>query len=82
MKTSKEARKETENSKKTSKKVEHQLVDLIRKNSQISVKDLSKLVELSIGGVRYHLEDLKKKGILKRIGPDRGGHWEILNHLE
>ena len=90
-KTSRETEKETETnkktskktsektSKKTSKKIEDQIVDLIKKNSRISVKDLSKLVELSTGGVRYHLDNLKKQGILKRVGPDRGGYWEIMN---
>ena len=61
-KTSKKTKKKTskktseETGKKTSKKVEQQLADLIRNNPQMSVKDLSKLVELSIGGVRYHLQ--------------------------
>ena len=25
----------------------------------------------------YNLKKLKQKGILKRIGPDKGGYWEI-----
>jgi ATP-dependent DNA helicase RecG len=28
--------------------------------------------------VEYNIEKLKKKGIIKRIGPDKGGYWEIV----
>ena len=27
--------------------------------------------------VEYNLEKLKAKGVLRRIGPDKGGYWEI-----
>ena len=35
--------------------------------------------QLNITRMTLHreLEKLKEKGILKRIGPDKGGHWEI-----
>ncbi len=26
----------------------------------------------------YHLSKLKEKGVLKRIGQDKGGHWEVV----
>lgn len=29
-------------------------------------------------GVKYHLNNLKKNHIIKRIGPDKGGYWEII----
>ena len=28
--------------------------------------------------VKEYLEKLKKKGFLKRIGPAKGGHWEVI----
>ena len=28
--------------------------------------------------VRKHLDALKDKGIIKRVGPDKGGYWEVL----
>jgi ATP-dependent DNA helicase RecG len=36
--------------------------------------------ELNIGErrVRQHLADLKVQGLLLRIGPDKGGHWEVV----
>lgn len=33
---------------------------------------------VSLGGVKYNLQVLQKNGFLRRIGPDKGGHWEIV----
>lgn len=63
--------------KKNNKNVLNKIIDLVKKNPSISIKELSKLTGLSFNGVRYHLNTLKSKGILRRIGPDKGGHWEI-----
>jgi len=36
----------------------------------------------SIGIIRRtvakHIKSLQEKGIIKRIGPDKGGHWEVV----
>lgn len=64
--------------KKTSKKITDQIINLINETPSISIKELSESIGLSIGGTRYHLDKLKKEGTLKRIGPDKGGYWEII----
>lgn len=44
-------------------------------NSQFRIEDLSlEKVEEAI----KKISQLKEKGILKRIGPDKGGHWQIV----
>ena len=43
----------------------------------MTMKALAKAVGLSEDGVRYNLKRLKKDGVLVRIGPDRGGYWEV-----
>jgi predicted HTH transcriptional regulator len=30
-------------------------------------------------GVKYHLAKLKKAGTIRRIGADKGGHWEVID---
>ena len=32
---------------------------------------------ISENNIKENLAKLKKKGLLKRIGPDKGGHWEF-----
>jgi ATP-dependent DNA helicase RecG len=33
---------------------------------------------LTVKGVEWHIRKMKDAGILKRIGPDKGGHWEVV----
>ena len=33
---------------------------------------------VSLGGVKYNLQVLQKNGFLRRVGPDKGGYWEII----
>ena len=32
--------------------------------------------------IKRDITKLKEKGILKRIGPDKGGHWEIVDNKD
>ncbi len=42
-------------------------------------KDIAEaLGDITEDGVKYHFNKLKKEGIIKRVGPDKGGHWKIL----
>ena len=63
---------------KTTQKTTRKILDLIRKNPYITRKELAQKIEnITEDGIKYHLAKLKQQGILKRIGPDKGGHWEI-----
>ena len=73
--TTKETTKKDENT--TKKTTKEKIIELLRNNPNLSRSDLSVILKLSEDGIQYHLNDLKKKGIIKRVGPDKGGHWEV-----
>ena len=50
----------------------------ISKNSNISTKELAAMCSLSERQVQRIMAKLKKQGVIRRIGPDKGGHWEVL----
>lgn len=50
----------------------------VSRNSFITITQLSKTTGLSEVGVKYNLRKLKKDGVLRRVGPDKGGYWEVL----
>ena len=54
------------------------IVDFIRMNNKISMNEISKILKTSQVTVKRDLQQLKTKGIIVRIGGDRGGHWEII----
>ena len=58
---------------------EKRILEIINKNKFITIPELSKTLDISTTAVENNLAKLKVKNILKRIGPDKGGHWEIVN---
>ena len=55
-----------------------QLLDLLRSNPAISYDELAEGVQRDRTTVMRNLGKLKDKGVLKRIGSKKTGHWEIV----
>jgi ATP-dependent DNA helicase RecG len=56
---------------------QQKMLILIRIHSTISKREFSKTLGISITAIDKNLT-LKRKGFLKRVGPDKGGHWEVI----
>lgn len=54
------------------------IVSLIKANPQHSAKSLAKEIGISAKGIEKQLAKLKSNGIIRRIGPDKGGSWEVI----
>lgn len=50
----------------------------IMHDSKISLSQLSKVVGISQTAIEKNMTNLKKSGIIKRIGPAKGGYWQIV----
>jgi len=57
---------------------EIKILELMRDNKYITTKELSEHIKISTTAVDNNISKLKKKGLLRRIGPDKGGHWEVV----
>jgi len=55
-----------------------EILILIHENLTISRKEISNKLIINQSAIQKHLETLKKKGFLKRIGSARGEHWELI----
>ena len=53
------------------------IIDFIRADSSISLRKLSKKLGVSSKTVQHEIEKLKAKNVIRRVGGDKGGHWEI-----
>ena len=53
------------------------IIKEISKDKHITAKKLSGVVGISERKIKENIKALKEKGLRKRIGPDRGGYWEI-----
>lgn len=51
---------------------------MIIKNRNITTLELAEIIGITNKGIEWQLKKLKADGILKRIGDDKGGYWEIV----
>lgn len=54
------------------------IVSLIMKNPKISKKQIQIEGNLSKKSVDYNIRKLKEDGVIKHVGPAKGGHWEVV----
>lgn len=50
----------------------------IKQKPTISAAEIAMQIEMSSRGVEKQIRKLREKGVIKRIGADRGGYWEII----
>ena len=63
---------------KTTQKTTQKIIELIKDNQTISIEEMADKCGLTRDGIKYQIRKLKQAGHLRRIGPDKGGHWEVL----
>ena len=67
------------NDTKTREKTREKIIDLIKEDATITTKELAEALDITSKGVEWHIQKLKKEGILNRIGAKKGGYWEVLD---
>ncbi len=56
---------------------EEKILEIISKNRYVTIDELSHQLKISTTAVENNLASLKLKSVLKRVGPDKGGYWEV-----
>lgn len=69
--TVKDTEKVTENQRK--------ILSTITSDPQASQEQIARTVGINRANVAKNLKKLAEMGLVKRIGPDKGGHWEVLS---
>ena len=68
---------ETEESNKKPIKTKEKIVALLQQNSKLSAAAIADELSITAKAVEKHLANLKSAGIIQRIGPAKGGYWEV-----
>lgn len=66
------------NSEETSGKTSGKILAAVQQNMRITILDLAALIGIAERSVERKIQKLQNEGHLRRIGPAKGGHWEIL----
>ena len=66
-------------SQESSQKSDQKIIEAMRHNPLISIRELHEVIGLSESGVKKIIGQLRGKGIIKRVGGAKGGHWVIID---
>ena len=58
------------------------ILQLLHEYENITYEEVAQKMNISRATVGRHISILKKTGILKRVGEDKTGHWEVLEDME
>ena len=63
---------------KSSQKSSQKILELIAQNPKITTTEMDETLGISRRAIAKQITNLKNNNQLRRIGPDKGGHWEIV----
>ena len=63
---------------KTTRKTAQKILELIKQDNKITKIRLAELCGISYDGIKWQIDNMQTKGIIRRVGGDNGGHWEIM----
>ena len=58
------------------------IISAIFGNPYITQTELAKTLGISVVHVNKNMKRLQDQGIIRRVGPDKGGHWEVIEQNE
>jgi ATP-dependent DNA helicase RecG len=77
LKTLKEMQKSNQ---KSNPKSNQKILLAIKENKQITIRELQEIIGLSESGVKKIIRRLRQNNLIKRIGGNKGGHWEVIDN--
>ena len=76
---SKGTQKTSSGSQKSSQKSSQKILEILREQPKTTIQDLASSLAISDRAIKKHISNLKDQGRLRRIGPDKGGHWAVVD---
>ena len=65
-------------SEKSGQKTVDKLLSLLKANPRLTQEGMVNALMVTRSTIQKHLANLKSAGRIRRVGPDKGGHWEVL----
>ena len=64
---------------KASVKMSEKIVVALRENGALTISEIAQRLGVTTRTIERNLKKLQEQGRLRRVGPDKGGHWEVLD---
>lgn len=59
-------------------KTTQKILNIMKSNSSVTIDYLCEACGLTRDGINWNIRKLKEQGKIRRIGPDNGEHWEVI----
>jgi len=63
---------------KSGQKTRDVIISLISSNPQITTTQMAASIGINRSALSKHIKRLQEDGIIRRVGPDKGGLWEVI----
>jgi len=63
---------------KTSGKTSGKILDILKQEEHLTIPELARLIGVTERSIERNIRKLQDQGLLRRIGPARGGYWEVI----
>ena len=63
---------------RANKKTGQKIISIMKSMPDVTLAELAHATGLSVAGVRWNIRKLKDANLIRRVGPDKGGHWEVV----
>lgn len=63
---------------KTPEKTPDRILSFLRENPHLTISDLAESIGKSESAIERTIRKLREQKRLHRIGPAKGGHWEVI----
>ena len=65
-------------SQKTSQKTSQKIIELIKEDPYISTTKMAEIIGVDRRNIARNIKKLQEQGVVRRVGPDKGGFWEVI----
>ncbi len=63
---------------KTEEKSSSRIMSVMKAMPDVTTAELANATGLSIAAINWNIRKLKDANLIRRVGPDKGGHWEVV----
>ena len=64
---------------KSSVKSSVKIIEMMKENPEITIPMIAEMLHKTTRAIEKSIAKLQSNGFVKRVGPDKGGHWEVLS---
>ena len=72
-----EIRGSEKTSEKLSEKTSEKILRILKQSPEMTIGQSSSAIGITTRSIERNLKKLKETGRLRRVGPDKGGRWEV-----